>query len=270
VLATKFTNNASPKAGILVTGNSRKSMVAAAEASPKRLRTDRIDLYWAHMPDDVTPSEEIVRGFDDFSPIRQGALCGAVGLPRLAGCPRGDHRRAARAGADRRSPVRIQPDRAHDRARPVADGAGAWLGRRHLVAARRRAADRKVPARRDRAGRSLGGRVFQPEDSAQRTAVLDELLALAKDIGATASQVAIAWVAAKVPFTIIGPRTVEQLADNLGALKVALTSEQLARLDEVSAIPKTFPHSLMSQREIRQRIAGGKLDQLDLPMVPVA
>ena len=34
------------------------------------------------------------------------------------------------------------------------------------------------------------------------------------------------------------------------------------------AIPKTFPHSMMSKREIRQRIAGGKLDQLDLPTVP--
>jgi hypothetical protein len=39
---------------------------------------------------------------------------------------------------------------------------------------------------------------------------------------------------------------------------------------EVSAIPKTFPHSMMSNREIRQRIAGGKVDQLDLPTVPVA
>lgn len=67
VLATKYTQRASPKDGILVTGNSRKAMIASAEASLKRLKTDRIDLYWAHMDDQVTPLEEIVRGFDDLA-----------------------------------------------------------------------------------------------------------------------------------------------------------------------------------------------------------
>ena len=68
VLATKFTQSASPKGGgILVTGNSRKAMVASAEASLKRLKTDHIDLYWAHYADGVTPAEEIVRGFDDLA-----------------------------------------------------------------------------------------------------------------------------------------------------------------------------------------------------------
>src|SRR3546814_17267334 len=51
----------------LVTGNSRKAMVASVEASLRRLKTDRIDIYWAHWPDHVTPSEEIVRGFEDLA-----------------------------------------------------------------------------------------------------------------------------------------------------------------------------------------------------------
>jgi aryl-alcohol dehydrogenase-like predicted oxidoreductase len=67
VLATKFTFQTDPKAGILVTGNSRRSMVSSVEASLKRLKTDRIDLYWAHVSDGVTPLEEIVRGFDDLA-----------------------------------------------------------------------------------------------------------------------------------------------------------------------------------------------------------
>jgi hypothetical protein len=37
-------------------------MVSSVEASLKRLQTDRIDLYWAHVSDGVTPLEEIVRG----------------------------------------------------------------------------------------------------------------------------------------------------------------------------------------------------------------
>jgi aryl-alcohol dehydrogenase-like predicted oxidoreductase len=67
VLATKFTFQTDPKAGILVTGNSRRSMVSSVEASLNRLKTDRIDLYWAHVSDGVTPVEEIVRGFDDLA-----------------------------------------------------------------------------------------------------------------------------------------------------------------------------------------------------------
>jgi aryl-alcohol dehydrogenase-like predicted oxidoreductase len=55
VLATKFTQGAGPDSGILVTGNSRKAMVASLEASLRRLRTDRIDLYWVHYADGVTP-----------------------------------------------------------------------------------------------------------------------------------------------------------------------------------------------------------------------
>src|SRR3546814_18061580 len=42
-------------------------MVASVEASLRRLKTDRIDIYWAHWPDHVTPSEEIVRGFEDLA-----------------------------------------------------------------------------------------------------------------------------------------------------------------------------------------------------------
>jgi aryl-alcohol dehydrogenase-like predicted oxidoreductase len=67
VLATKFTFQTDPKAGILVTGNSRRAMVSSVEASLKRLKTDRVDLYWAHVSDGVTPAEEIVRGFDDLA-----------------------------------------------------------------------------------------------------------------------------------------------------------------------------------------------------------
>jgi aryl-alcohol dehydrogenase-like predicted oxidoreductase len=116
----------------------------------------------------------------------------------------------------------------------------------------------------------LGGRVFQPENSAQRTAILDMLIDVAKEGGVTPSQVAIAWVAAKGSLPIIGPRSVEQLTDNLAAASLRLTPDQIARLDEVSAIPLAFPFSLTSDRGLRNSIAGGKLEQLDLPALPVA
>src|SRR5713101_2024470 len=82
----------------------------------------------------------------------------------------------------------------------------------------------------------FGGKVFQAEDSEQRTVILDTLIAVAKEAGAAPSEIAIAWVAAKGSLPIIGPRTLAHLKDNLGAAKVALSPEQLARLDKVSAV----------------------------------
>ena len=67
-------------------------------------------------------------------------------------------------------------------------------------------------------------------------AVLDVVQAIAQEKGCTPSQVALAWVAGQPAITspIIGPRTMEQLEDNLGATAVVLTDEDRARLDEVS------------------------------------
>ena len=126
--------------------------------------------------------------------------------------------------------------------------------------------------RRGETGRAegLGGRVFQPENSAQRTAILDTVLTVAEETDASPSQVAIAWVAGKGALPIIGPRTTRQLDDNLGATQVELTTGQIARLDEASAIPPVFPYTLLEEREYRQRATGGKLDQLDPLPVPVA
>jgi aryl-alcohol dehydrogenase-like predicted oxidoreductase len=116
----------------------------------------------------------------------------------------------------------------------------------------------------------LGGRVFQPENSPQRTAILNTVIAVAEETGATPGQVAIAWVASKGPLPIIGLRTLEQFNDNLGAARLKFTPEQIARLDEASVIPPVFPYTVIEGREYRQRATGGKLDQLDLPAVPVA
>jgi aryl-alcohol dehydrogenase-like predicted oxidoreductase len=64
VLATKFSLGDRPDSGLQRTGNSRKAMIQSVEASLRRLKTDRIDLLWVHMPDGVTPIEEVVRGLD--------------------------------------------------------------------------------------------------------------------------------------------------------------------------------------------------------------
>ncbi|RYF72563.1 MAG: aldo/keto reductase, partial [Comamonadaceae bacterium] len=81
----------------------------------------------------------------------------------------------------------------------------------------------------------MGGNVFQAEDSPQRAAVLDEVLAVAAELDALPDQVAIAWVASRGAQPLIGPRSLAQLRSNLGAVGVELTAPQLARLDAASA-----------------------------------
>ena len=71
VLATKYTNSW-PGRDPNAAGNHRKSMMQAVEASLERLRTDYIDLYLLHIWDQMTPIEEVMRGFDDL--VRQGKI----------------------------------------------------------------------------------------------------------------------------------------------------------------------------------------------------
>src|SRR6202049_5159286 len=72
VIASKFTRGASADPALVRLGNNRKNMVQSVEASLKRLKNDRIDLYFAHMDDFVTPMEEIARGLDYL--VRAGKI----------------------------------------------------------------------------------------------------------------------------------------------------------------------------------------------------
>ena len=270
VLATKFTMRTDPNAGILVTGNSRKSMVTSVEASLKRLNTDRIDLYWAHMSDGVTPVEEIVRGFDDL--VRAGKIlyAGLSDFPawRVARATTIAELRGAAPIVGLQVEHSLVERTAELELLPAGQGLGlgvvAWspLGGGMLTGKYREG----EKGRRE----GLGGRVFQAENSHQRTAILDTLIAVARDTGVSPAEIAIAWVAAKGSLPIIGPRTLAQLENNLAATKVVLSPEQIERLDEVSAIPSVFPYTLLNAPENRQGFTGGKLEQFDAPAEPVA
>src|ERR1035437_6383827 len=72
VIASKFRRGANREASLTGIGNSRKAMVQAVEASLRRLGTDRIDIYMAHVDDGITPVEEIMRGLDEL--VRAGKV----------------------------------------------------------------------------------------------------------------------------------------------------------------------------------------------------
>lgn len=236
ILSSKFTNGAAPGAGPLVTGNSRKAMVASLEASLKRLKTDRIDLYWVHHPDGLTPSEEIVRGFEDLARAGKILYAGLSNFPawRLA-------RAVTLAEMSRSVPIAAaQFEHSLVHRDPEADlfpaaealglGVVTWspLGGGMLTGKYRRGEQGRAEA--------LGGKVFQAENSAQRSAVLDAVLDIAAEIGATPDQVAIAWACSRIAIPIIGPRTLAQAKSNIAALSAGLTEAHLARLNAVSRL----------------------------------
>ncbi len=92
-----------------------------------------------------------------------------------------------------------------------------------------------------------------------------EVLAIADELGATPSQVAIAWVLAQ-PWPllpIVGARTEAQLRDNLGALDVELPEEALERLSAVSGFQPGFPRDFLESEHVRGLIFGDTFDLID-------
>jgi len=270
VVASKFTLGPVPAhAGIAATGNSRKVMVQSVEASLRRLKTDRIDLLWVHMPDGVTPIEEILRGVDQLARAGKIIYAGLSDFPAW---------RVARAAtlAEVRGTLPIAAvqleyslvERTAERellpmAQALGLGTVAWspLGGGLLTG----------KYRRGETGRATQlGVLIHQEDNAQKAAVLDALQAVADEIGSNPGRVAIAWVAARGAIPIVGPKSLAQLEDNLAAVDVRLTEQQLAQLNAAGAPALGFPHDLLNQDAIRQGLAGGQLDQLDWPHSPVA
>jgi hypothetical protein len=89
-------------------------------------------------------------------------------------------------------------------------------------------------------------------------AIADVVRKVAADIGATRSQVALAWTMHNPAVTapIIGARTPAQLADNLGAIEVVILDDALASLEEASAIQLGFPHEFLARPTTRHNIFG--------------
>jgi aryl-alcohol dehydrogenase-like predicted oxidoreductase len=245
VIITKYsgTRQAQPRPG--TTGNSRKIMVRSLEASLRRLNTDYVDVFMPHFPDATTPIEEILAGFDYL--IRSGKILhgGLSNFPawRVAGA-------AVRANLCALAPlVGIQTEyslaerSAERELLPMAQAHGLGvvlyspLAGGLLTGKYRQGEQGRLSARGDAI-----------EGTAQRTAVVDAVLAIADEVGTSALQVSLAWLRRRAALAqtalipIVGPRTLTHLEEYLKSLHLELGDQHYQRLDEVSAVRLGTPH----------------------------
>lgn len=264
IIASKYSRGAVPKPSLAALGNNRKAMVQSVEASLKRLKTDRIDLYFVHMDDGVTPVDEIARGLDDL--VRAGKIVygGLSNFPawRIATAANtADLRGWAPISAIQVEYSLIQRTTERELL-PMANGFGlgvmGWspLGGGLLTGKYRKGEKGRAT--------DLKGSVLH-DDPVRNAPVLDALTTLADELDANPGQVAIAWVKAKGVLPVIGPRTRAQLDDNLAAATLKLSDNQLRRLDELTAVSLGYPHELLAAAEQRAIMTGNRWEHIDFP-----
>ncbi|MBS1182514.1 MAG: aldo/keto reductase [Proteobacteria bacterium] len=228
-------------------GSSRFRLIRAVEDALKRLDTDYIDLLQLHAFDAATPVEEVLSTLDAL--VRDGKVR-YVGVSNFSGW----QIMKALAVADRHGWPRyvanqvyyslIGRDYEWDLMPLGADqglGALVWspLGWGRLTGKIRRGAP--LPERSRLHDTASYG---PPVEDEHLYRVVDALEAVATQTGKTVPQVALNWLVQRptVSSVIIGARNEEQLLQNLGAIGWTLSPEQIARLDEASAVTAPYPH----------------------------
>jgi aryl-alcohol dehydrogenase-like predicted oxidoreductase len=217
-------------------GLSARHIERACEASLRRLRTDRIDLYQSHLDDRDVPLEETLRAYERLIAAGKVRVVGAsnFGADRLAealtharaeGLPRYECLQPNYSLAERGFEADLEP---LCRSEQVGVIGYFSLAAGFLTGKYRSAADAAGRPRENRVGKYLNPRGF---------ALLDVLDSVAGALGASPAQVALAWLIARPAVTapIASATSVAQLDELLGAVPLTLPHEAVARLDAASA-----------------------------------
>ncbi|MEV5499271.1 aldo/keto reductase [Nonomuraea fuscirosea] len=245
VLGTKYTvsrDRADPNAA----GNHRKNLRASLETSLRRLRTDYLDVYWVHMWDRGTPIEETMRALDDAVRAGKVLYVGISDTPAWvvsrANTLAQWHDWSPFIGIQ--VPYSLLQRDIERELLPMAESLG--LG----VAAWSPLAGGVLSGKYTRSGGpTTDGRLTAESLSARDHAVARVVQDVADDLGATPSQVAIAWTASRSPaiHPILGARRVEQLRNNLAAADLTLPPESLDRLEQATGFTLGFPGDFIAQ-----------------------
>jgi aryl-alcohol dehydrogenase-like predicted oxidoreductase len=242
VIATKVFGRVGP--GRNDVGASRGHIMDAVDASLRRLQTGHIDLYQIHGTDSVTPLEETLRALDNL--VTQGKV-------RYLGCSNWQAWKIARALgiSENKNLARFDTLQAYysiagrDLEREVVPfleaektGLLVWSPLAGGLLSGKFSRENQKPA-----GARRSEFDFPIVDKERAWRILDAMAPIAKAHGCSPARIALAWLLTRpvVTSVIIGAKRPDQLHDNLAAVDVKLTGEELKRLDEVSALPPEYP-----------------------------
>lgn len=222
-------------------GNSRRHIIEQCEASLRRLQTDHVDLYQIHRPQPDVPIDEALRALDDL--IHAGKVR-YIGSSTFAAWQVVESLWVAKElGLNRfvseQPPYNLLDRRIERELLPMARTFGLavipWSPLAGgLLTGKYRRGEEPPPGSRFEdyennplLRRRMSERIYD---------VVEGLQPLAEEKGITLSQFALAWCMQRAGVTspIIGPRTLEQLEDNLGALEVTFSEDELKRIDRIA------------------------------------
>jgi aryl-alcohol dehydrogenase-like predicted oxidoreductase len=249
VLATKVRGRVGPGPNQL--GLSKRHIHESIDASLKRLGTDWVDLYQIHGFDAVTPLDETLRALDDVvragkvryvgcSNLAAWQLAKANGLAARHGWERFESLQAYYTIAGRDLEREIVP-----LLRDEQMGLMVWSPLAGGLLSGKFTRDGQGPAGTRRASFD-----FPPVNKDRAFNCVDAMKKVGDARGVSVAQVALAWLLSKshVSTLIIGAKNEEQLRDNLAVTGLELTQQEIAALDEVSALPREYPGWMLDQQ----------------------
>jgi aryl-alcohol dehydrogenase-like predicted oxidoreductase len=247
VIATKFFMNlfaGDPNGG----GAGRKAIVAQCEESLRRLQTDYIDLYYLHNWDRFTPIEETMSALDDLVKSGKVRYIGISDAPawKVAQAQVMAHFRGWNPLIALQIEYSLMERTVEGELVPMAEELG--LGVVPWSPLKSGALTGKYTRENKAKMQGLRG-AHAGEFTEKQYDIIDAVGKVAEQCGASSSTVALAWLKARsgVDSTIIGARTLEQLGNNLKALDLTLTPEQIASLDDASKPTLNFTADFLKQ-----------------------
>jgi aryl-alcohol dehydrogenase-like predicted oxidoreductase len=255
VVATKVFGETGP--GANMRGASRSHIIDGVKASLKRLQLDHIDLYQIHGFDPATPIEETVRALDQL--VRHGhvryvgvsnwaawQIVKALGIAERHGLARFESLQAYYTVAGRDLEREIIPMlRSEGLGLMVwSPLAGGFLSGKYSRQQQAEAGSRRLEFD------------FPPVNKERAFDCIDVMREIADARGVSVAQVALAWLLhqPQVTSVIVGAKRPEQLQDNIGATRLEMSAEELARIDQVSKLASEYPGWMFErQGEVRRR-----------------
>src|SRR6202046_4648293 len=242
VIATKVYSRVGPGQNDI--GASRGHIMDGVEASLRRLQTDYIDLYQIHGNDSITPVEETLRALDTLvhhgkvryigcSNWQSWKIAKALGISQFKNLARFDTLQAYYSIAGRDLERDLVPLLEAEKT-----GLLVWSPLAGGLLSGKFSRENQKPADSRRSEFD-----FPIVDKERTWRILDVMTPIAKAHNCSPARISLAWLLAKAVVTsiIIGAKRLDQLNDNLAAVDLKLTPEELKQLDEVSALPPEYP-----------------------------